>query len=126
MMERIYLKLYNPNDTYISPVSTLMDSTQILKDFPAAQIFPHIVQTDESGEMLYAFYPLSSMKSRYGIDKNLNGAEAVKAIEDAMNAEREEQEELARLEAQKVTAEERIAAALEFQALSSLPDIEEE
>lgn len=125
-MERIYLKLYNPKDTYMSPASTLMDAAGVLKDFPAAQFFPHIVQTDEGGEIIYGFYPLSSMKSRYKIDNNLTPVQAVQAIENAMNLEKEEQEEQMKLDAQRITPEERIAAALEFQALSSLPDIEEE
>lgn len=120
-MEHIYLKLYNPNDTYMSPASTLMDAAGVLNDFPAAQSFPHIVQTDASGEMMYGFYSLSAMKSKYNIDQSLTGAEAVQAVEDAMNAEQEQQE----AEAQAYVApEERIAAALEFQTLTSLPDAE--
>ena len=120
-MEKIYLKLYDPADTYMSPASTLMDAAGVLNDFPAAQSFPHIVQTDEGGEMLYGFYSLSAMKSKYNIDQSLTGAEAVQAVEDAMNAEKEQQE----AEAQAYVApEERIAAALEFQTLTSLPDAE--
>lgn len=120
-MERIYLKLYDPADTYMSPASTLMDEAGILRDFPAAQRFPHIVHTDQGGEMLYGFYSLSAMKSKYGIDLDLTDAEAVQAVEDAMNAEQEQQA----VEAQAYVApEERIAAALEFQTLTSLPDAE--
>lgn len=125
-MERIYLKLYNPNDTYMSPASVIMDAAGVLRDFPAAQLFPHIVHTDEGGEMLYGFYSLSAMKSKYGIDKNLVGAEAVQAVEDAMNKEQRIQEEEALARAEMVTPEERIAAALEFQALANLPDVEGE
>lgn len=120
-MERIILKLYNPTDIYMSPASILMDADRILNDFPAAQSFPHIVHTDDGGEMLYGFYSLSAMKSKYNIDPNLTGAEAVQAIEDAMNAEQEQQEAEA---AAYVSPEERIAASLEFQALTSLPDAE--
>lgn len=124
-MERIYLKLYDPNDTYLSPASTLYDAAGVLRDFPAAQTFPHVVHTDEGEEMMYGFYSLSAMKSKYGVDKTLTGAAAVQAVEDAMNAEREAQEAEAAAAAEMVTPEERIAAALEFQALASLPDVEE-
>lgn len=121
-MTRIYLKLYNPADTYISPASTVMDAAGVLADFPAATAFPHIVHTDANGEMLYGMYVLSAMKAKYNVTTG-NNEQAVQAIEDAMNAEREAQEEEA---ASYIAPEERIAAALEFQALASLPDIEEE
>ena len=120
-MEQICLKLYDPADTYISPAGVLYDAAGVLRDFPAAQDFAHIVHTDAGGETMYGFYVLSAMKSKYNIDQSLTGAEAVQAVEDAMNAEREQQE----AEAQAYVApEERIAAALEFQTLTSLPDAE--
>lgn len=121
-MEHIYLKLYDPIDTYLSPASTLYDAASVLKDFPAAQHFPHIVQTDANSEMMYGFYALSAMKSRYGVT-NSNPVQAVQEIEDAMNAEQEAQEEDA---AAYVSPEERIAASLEFQTLMSLSDVDEE
>lgn len=124
-MERIYLKLYQPSDTYMSPAGTLMDEAAVREQFPAAQTFLHIVQTDEGGEMMYGFYSLSAMRSKYSISKSLNDAQACQAVEDAMNAEREEQEAEAQALAEAITPEERIAAALEFQALASLPDVED-
>ena len=121
-MTQIYLRLYDTNDTYMSPASTLYDAAGVLNDFPAAQHFPHIVHTDAGGEIMYGLYSLSAMKAKYGISIG-NNAQAVQAVEDAMNAEQEAQEEEA---ASYIAPEERIAAALEFQALASLPDIEEE
>ena len=120
-MEKVYLRLYDPSDTYMSPASVLMDAAGVLKDFPAAQRFPHIVHTDAGGEMMYGLYSLSAMKSQYNIDPSLTGAEAVQAVEDAMNAEKEQQAADAQAY---VAPEERIAAALEFQTLTSLPDAE--
>lgn len=121
-MERIYLKLYNPSDIYMAPSSEVMDAVNVLAHFPGAQTFTHIVQTDEGNEMMYGLYSLSAMRSKYNIDKNLNDEEATQAIEDAMNEEREEEESSMGIP----TPEERIAAALEFQTLTSLPDAEEE
>ena len=120
-MEHIYLKLYNPADTYTSPAGTLMDATKVAEEFPASQVFPYIVQTDESGIVMYGFYNLSGMRSKYNVDSNLSDAEAVQAVENAMNAEQEAQEVEA---ASYISPEERIAAALEFQTLTSLPDAE--
>ena len=123
-MEHIYLKLYNPADIYTSPAGTLMDASKVSEDFPASQVFPYIVQTDASGEMMYGFYNLSAMKSKYNINQNLVGAEAVQAVEEAMNAEQEVQEVEAQAYANTATPEERIAASLEFQTLTNLPDVE--
>lgn len=124
-MERVYLKLYDAADTYVSPSGALMDAAYITAHYPACQSFVHIVHTDEGGEMMYGFYALSAMRSKYHINKNLNNAQACQAVEDAMNAERQQQEEEAQAIAEAITPEERIAAALEFQALASLPDVEE-
>lgn len=123
-MERVYLKLYDANDTYMSPAGTLMDEAGVLEHFPAVAHFQHIVHTDAGGEMMYGFYSLSAMKSKYGVEIS-NPTQAVKAVEDAMNAEQEQQEAEAQAMAEAITPEERIAAALEFQALASLPDVEE-
>ena len=124
-MENIYLKLYDANDTYMSPSGALMDAERVAAHYPASQSFAYIVQTDASGEMMYGFYSLSAMKSKYGI-VNSNLVQAVQAIEDAMNAEQEAQEAEAQAAAEMVTPEERIAAALELQALMSMPDMEVE
>lgn len=123
-MERIYLKLYDANDVYMAPAGTMMDEAGVLEHFPAVAHFQHIVHTDAGGEMMYGFYSLSAMKSKYGVEIS-NPTQAVKAVEDAMNAEQEQQEAEAQAMAEAITPEERIAAALEFQALASLPDVEE-
>lgn len=122
-MERVYLKLYDPADTYVSMTNKVRDAAEVIESYPAARYFPFIVHTDEGGEVMYGFYNLSAMMSKYGIDRALTGAEAVQAVEDAMNAEQEAQEEEA---AAYVSPEERIAASLEFQTLTSLSDVDEE
>lgn len=122
-MKNIYLELYDNYKIYVSPSGDIMNAEKIYANFPAAQQFTYIVHTDEGSEMMYGFYMLSAMKSKYHIDSSLNDEEACQAIEDAMNAEREAQEEEARAASEIITPEERIAAALEFQTLNSLPDI---
>ena len=123
-METIYLKLYNANDIYMSPSNEIMDEVTVLNHFPAVSHFPYIVQTDANGEIMYGFYSLSAMKSKYEIDSSLDNVEAVEAIETAMNKEIADQIAAELEAANAVTPEERIAAALEFQNLSNLPDVE--
>ena len=120
-MQQVYLKLYNPSDTYMAPAGTIMDATKVRQDFPAVDNFTFIVETDAYSEMMYGFYSLSAMKTRYNIDSSLSDVEAVQAIEDAMNAEREEQEQ-SQQPSDEVTSDERIAAALEYQVLNSMED----
>lgn len=120
-MQTVHLKLYNSNDTYMSPSGAVMDYAKVLNDFPAVTSFTFIVETDDYEEMMYGFYSLSAMKSRYNIDSSLSDVEAVEAIEDAMNAEREEQEQ-SQQPSDEVTPDERIAAALEYQVLNSMED----
>lgn len=121
-MERVYLKLYNNNDIYMSPVGTIMTSVEVYRDFPAAAQFDFIVETDAYSEVMIGFYSLNSMKSKYNIDDSLSKEDAVQAIEDAMNAEREAEEQSHHQ--QIITPEERIAAALEYQVLMSMEDAE--
>ena len=123
-MERIYLKLYNSNDTYVSPSNEIMDAVAVLSHFPASSITAFVVQTDAYSEIMYGFYNLSTLKSKYNIDSSLSNIEAVQAIEDAMNLEKQQQQEAEQAAALIPTPEERIAAALEFQNLNNLPDVE--
>lgn len=115
MAETIYLKKYSLNDTYIAPAGTVMDGESVKKDFPAVTKVTFIVQTDGTGEMMYGMYTLSSMRTRYKIDASLGEDAAIKAIEDAMNAEQIAMEQ----NSSQPSAEERIAAAMEYQNIMS-------
>lgn len=116
----IYLKKYQPNDTYVSPASTIMDSEKVKKEFPAAFVVTHVVQTDASSQMMYGMYNLASMRSQYNIDSSLGEDEAIIALQTAMNDEREAQAAMAAIP----SAEERIAAMMEYQALTTMSDID--
>ena len=62
----------------------------------------------------------NSLKSNYQIDASLSDDEALAQIEEIMNTPQEVEEDTT------PTPEERIAAALEYQALSSMEDTTEE
>ena len=123
-MERVFLKLYDPADIYIAPSGEVMNEAKVLEHFPAAQFFSYIVHTDAGGEMMYGFYALSAMRSKYGVNPGLDNIQACQIIEDAMNAEREQQDADMQAASEIITPEERIAAVLEFQTLNSLPNVE--
>lgn len=115
----VFLKLYDPNDTYMTPAGELADSGFVSRTWPASSRFAHVVQTDETGETMFGFYNLSAMRTQYGIAKSLSAEEAVAELSAAMEAE-----QVAQVGDQtESTPEERIAAALELANVINLPDI---
>lgn len=107
---------YTGQKTYILGNGELGTPERVLRDFPAAVQFAHVAVTDASGECLLALDPLSRIRALYNIDPALTEAEAIVAYEDILNTPLPEPE---------ATAEERIAAALEYQVISSMPDTTE-
>lgn len=105
---------YTGNKIYVFPNGALATREAVLKQFPAALDFVHVVETDEGGEVLWAFENLSAMCSIHGIDRSLSEEEKIAKFQEIINTEPEVDTT--------PTAEERIASALEFQVMASLPD----
>ena len=110
------LEVYTGEKTYMFPNGMLATPEAVAEQFPAALAFTHIVETDESGEVMFAIQNLAAMRSLYAIDSGRTEAEAIAAIQTIINTEPEEDTS--------VTTDERIAAALEYLAVASLPDTE--
>ena len=105
----------------ITPIGEVLTAEQWVARYPVAGV-PSITVVCGAGEINGAFFgTLGQMKQMYeaqGCDfsactTNEEVLETIEAFEDAMNAPSTE-----------VTAEERIAAALEYQVMVSLPDEE--
>ena len=107
---------YTGDKTFMFPNGALATKEAVLEQFPSALTFVHIVETDENEEVMWALQNLSAMRTQFGIDSSLSEDEAIEAIENIIN-----NPPVAESEA---TAEERIAAALEYQVMASLPDEE--
>lgn len=107
----IKVEKYTGQKTYMSPSGVLETPEQLLKEFPAIMTFTHIIQTDEAGEVCFAVDNLAATRSRLSIDSSLTEDEAILAIEEIINTPSPEPE---------ASAEERIAAALEYQNLLSM------
>lgn len=114
----VYLKKYSKSDVYMSPAGTVMDAAAVASQFPAASRFTHVVETDAAGQVMYGFYNLASMCSKYGVDHTLPADAAVEALSLAMQAQKDAQAEAAKVP----SAEERIAAMMEYQALTTMND----
>lgn len=107
------LEKYTGEKTYMAPSGTLYTPERIQQDFESILVFPHVIQTDENGEMCWAVMNLSAMRSQYEIDPALSEGEAIAKLEEIINTPPEEPDTTP-------SAEERIAAALEFQNLMSM------
>lgn len=107
----IKIEKYNGSKTYMFPNGELATPEKVREKFPAVNTFTHIVETDEAGQVLFAIQNLAAIKSQMGIDANLSEEESISKIEELRNAPAPEPE---------VSAEERIAAALEYQNLTSM------
>lgn len=105
------IEKYTGDKTYMFPNGSIATKEAVLKQFPAALTFVHFVETDENGEVMWAFQNLSAMRTMYEIDSSLSEEEALRKIEEIINTPPTEPEP---------SAEERMAAAMEFQNLMSL------
>lgn len=106
------IEKYTGEKTYMYPNGAIATPEVMQQDFPAVLTFTHIIETDEAGEVAFAVQNLSAMRGFYNIDKSLSEDEAIAAIQNAINNPPV-------LEAEP-SAEERIAAALEYQNLMSM------
>lgn len=102
----IKIEKYDGSKIYMFPNGELATPERVKKDYPAVEAFTHIVETDEAGQVMFAIQNLAAIKSQMGIDMSLSDEEAISRIEEIRNTPPPEPE---------VSAEERIAAALEFQ-----------
>ena len=112
------LEKYTGEKTYMYPNAVLATPERVLADFPAAVAFPHVIETDDNGEVLFAIMNLSAMRSQYDIDASLTEEEAIKTLEDIINTP----EEIVVEEDTTTAALENIAAQLEFQNMMALDD----
>jgi hypothetical protein len=110
------IEKYTGEKTYMFPNGTLATPEEMQQQFPAVLTFAHIIETDEMGEVAFAVQNLNAMRSFYNLDSALTEAEAIAAIQEIVNTEPEVDDT--------PTPDERIAAALEYQVMASLPDEE--
>lgn len=103
-----HLEKYTGEKTYMYPSGTLATKERVLQDFPAALTFTFVVETDENGQVMFGMYNLSAIRTQYEIEPELDEDEAIVAIQNKMNEPEPEP-------SNDPTAEERIAAALEYQ-----------
>lgn len=107
----IKIEKYDGTKTYMFPNGDLATPEKVQKNYPAVSTFTHIVETDESGEVMFALQNLAAVRSQMGVDPSLSEIEAIQEIEELRNAPQPEPG---------VSDTERIAAALEFNNLLNM------
>lgn len=100
------IEKYTGEKTYMFPNGAIATPDVMVAQFPAVLTFAHIIETDEAGEVAFAVQNLSAMRGVYGVDPALTEAEAIAKIQEIVNTPAPEPEP---------SAEERIAASLEYQ-----------
>ena len=67
----IKIEKFTGNKTYMYPNGAIATAEKLKADFPAVEIFPHIIETDEAGQVCFAVQNLSAVSSQMGIDPAL-------------------------------------------------------
>lgn len=109
------LEKFDGSKTFMFPNGALATPEEIRSQFPAVDTFTHVLEIN--GNVCQAVMELQALRSLHNIDESLSEEEAIQALEQIINTPPPEPEP---------TAEERIAAALEFQNILALPDEEGE
>lgn len=107
----IKIDIFDGTKTYVAPGGDLLTPEVMGMKYGGIYNFKHMIQTDEDGEICYAVQLFSAMKNQMGIDPSLSETDAITEMETILNAEPPVPEP---------TAEERMAAAMEYQNLLTL------
>ncbi len=103
------LEKFDESKTYMFPSGEVATPERIKADFPAVEVFPHVLEIN--GNVCQAVMELGALRGIHSIDESLSEDEAIAAIEEIINTPAPDPEP---------SAEERIAAAMEFQNLLSM------
>lgn len=97
---------FDNTTTYMFPNGAIATPEVIVKEYPAVMYFVHVLEVN--GDVCQAVMNLKALRGIHNIDDSLTEDEAIAAIEVIMNTPPLDPEP---------TAEERIAASLEYQNL---------
>lgn len=113
-------QIWNKTDKVITPIGEVLTPEQWIERYPVAGALKTVVADGElNGAFFGIFSSMVDMYATQGCDFSACTTDeeklaAIEAFEDAMNTP-----------SNKPTTEERIAAALEYQVMASLPDEDE-
>ena len=100
------LEKFDGTKTYMFPNGDIATPEKIRQQFPAVDHFVHVLEIN--GDVCQAVMNLNALRQIHTVDDGLDEAEAIIAIQNEINKPQPEPEP---------TAEERIAAAMEYDNL---------
>lgn len=103
------LEFYNNQKTYMYPSGAVASPDRVRKDYPAINLFPHVIEV--SGNVIQAINEFEALKDLYEVVES----DPQKALLEIELRQKEIKERIP-----EPSAEERIAAALEFNNLLGL------
>lgn len=107
---------YDNTKTYYYLTGKSATPEEIAEKYPATLFATYVMETDLDERLILSMDMLSMLRGVHNISNSLNDDEAIAEIERIANLPPEVDDT--------PTAEERIASALEFQVLMSMPDSE--
>lgn len=113
-----YLERYTGKKAYMFPNGRLATPEVMLEKYESILIFPHFIETDERGEICWSIQSISAARTQYDIDPGLTDDEAIIEIQRIINTPP--------IIDDTPGAEERMAAAMEFQNMLALASIEDQ
>lgn len=109
-----HFEFYDNKKTYYSPIGEVFSPDEVSLRYPLVDTeLPVVIETDESHSVFFGYGLLSQYKSLLDIKGELSNEEALAEIERISNLP---------APAPMPTAEERIAAAMEFQTILLMPN----
>ena len=85
------LEKYTGDKTYMFPNGGMGTPQAVKEKFPAVTAFTHVVETDESGEVMFALQNLSAMCTMHGVSQQLTKKKKIAALSEILNAPDEEE-----------------------------------
>ena len=85
------LEKYTGDKTYMFPNGGMGTPQAVKEKFPAVTAFTHVVETDESGEVMVALQNLSAMCTMQGVSQQLSEIGKIAALSEILNAPDEEE-----------------------------------
>lgn len=103
------MEKFDGTKTYMFPNGEVATPEKIRAQFPAVDVFTHVLEIN--GNVCQAVMELGALRGIHSIDESLTEDEAIAAIEEIVNTPAPEPAP---------SAEERIAAAMEYQNLTNM------
>jgi len=100
-----HLVLYDGTQTFMYPNGEMADPERVYRDFPAARLYPHVIETDEAEQVLFAISNMAASYALYDLELPMEVLDLTDAMQEKRRVEREAEDAQAALDAAQAIAE---------------------